>query len=531
MNRAIGIIPARWGSTRFPGKPLHVIAGKPLLRRVWERSRRAKNLNSVIIATDDMRIAETAFNWGAEVALTSPKHRSGTDRVAEVARHAKDFAFVVNIQGDEPLIDPRLIDQLVEKLRSDRSVDIVTAAHPFADPAEAESPHQNKVVLDRNNCALYFSRSIIPYAANPRGVRYLRHQGIYGFRRDALLPVCSVETESFGTRRVFGAIARIGKWCKGSCAHHRQGISWHRYAGRCKSAGAEACSHGAEGRLAMKYIFVTGGVVSSLGKGLTAASLGTLLEARKLRVVLQKFDPYLNVDPGTMNPFQHGEVYVLNDGAETDLDLGHYERFTNCVLTRDNNLTSGQVYETVILKERRGDYLGKTVQVIPHVTDIIKDRIRELSDASKYDVVITEIGGTTGDIEGLPFLEAIRQFILEVGPQNVVNMHVTLVPYIKAAQELKTKPTQQSVAKLREIGLQPQVLICRTEKPLDRDVRRKLSMFCSVVEKAVIEERDVEHTIYEVPLTLHAEGLDQLVCDLLHLETPKPDLKDWRTIR
>ena len=278
----------------------------------------------------------------------------------------------------------------------------------------------------------------------------------------------------------------------------------------------------------MKYIFVTGGVVSSLGKGLTAASLGTLLEARGLRVVFQKFDPYLNVDPGTMNPFQHGEVYVLNDGAETDLDLGHYERFTNCVLSRHNNLTSGQVYETVILKERRGDYLGKTVQVIPHVTDVIKDRIRELSDESNYDVVITEIGGTTGDIEGLPFLEAIRQFILEVGAQNVVNMHVTLLPYIKAAAELKTKPTQQSVAKLREIGLQPQVLICRTEKPLDRELRKKLSMFCSVSENAVVEERDVEHTIYEVPLMLHAEGLDKLVCDLLNLNTPEPDLTSWR---
>jgi CTP synthase len=278
----------------------------------------------------------------------------------------------------------------------------------------------------------------------------------------------------------------------------------------------------------MKYIFVTGGVVSSLGKGLAAASLGTLLELRGLRVVFQKFDPYLNVDPGTMNPFQHGEVYVLNDGAETDLDLGHYERFTNCVLSRHNNLTSGQVYERVILKERRGDYLGKTVQVIPHVTDVIKDRIRELSDESRYDVVITEIGGTAGDIEGLPFLEAIRQFILEAGPQNVVNIHVTLVPYIKAAAELKTKPTQQSVAKLREIGLQPQVLICRTEKPLDREVRQKLSMFCSVWEKAVIEARDVEHTVYEYPLMLHAEGLDQLVCDLLHLQTPEPDLANWR---
>jgi len=278
----------------------------------------------------------------------------------------------------------------------------------------------------------------------------------------------------------------------------------------------------------MKYIFVTGGVVSSLGKGLAAASLGTLLELRGLRVVFQKFDPYLNVDPGTMNPFQHGEVYVLNDGAETDLDLGHYERFTNCILSKNNNLTSGQVYESVILKERRGDYLGKTVQVIPHVTDVIKDRIRELSDESKYDVVITEIGGTTGDIEGLPFLEAIRQFILEVGPQNVVTMHVTLVPYIKAAGELKTKPTQQSVAKLREIGLQPQVLICRSEKPLEPEVRKKLSMFCSVSEKAVIEARDVENTVYEVPLMLHAEGLDRLVCDLLHLTTPEPDLTNWR---
>jgi len=278
----------------------------------------------------------------------------------------------------------------------------------------------------------------------------------------------------------------------------------------------------------VKYIFITGGVVSSLGKGLAAASLGTLLELRGLRVVFQKFDPYLNVDPGTMNPFQHGEVYVLNDGAETDLDLGHYERFTNCVLSRHNNLTSGQVYESVILKERRGDYLGKTVQVIPHVTDVIKDRIRELSDESKYDVVITEIGGTTGDIEGLPFLEAIRQFILEAGPQNVVNMHVTLVPYIRAAHELKTKPTQQSVAKLREIGLQPQVVICRTERPLDRDVRKKLSMFCSVSEKAVIEALDVEHTVYEYPLMLHAEGLDGLTCVLLHLRTPEPDLGDWR---
>ncbi|HEX8678674.1 MAG TPA: CTP synthase, partial [Chthoniobacterales bacterium] len=278
----------------------------------------------------------------------------------------------------------------------------------------------------------------------------------------------------------------------------------------------------------MKYIFVTGGVVSSLGKGLAAAALGTLLELRGLRVVFQKFDPYLNVDPGTMNPFQHGEVYVLNDGAETDLDLGHYERFTNCVLSRHNNLTSGQVYETVINKERRGDYLGKTVQVIPHVTDVIKDRIRQLSDETKYDVVITEIGGTVGDIEGLPFLEAIRQFILEVGPQDVVNVHVTLLPFIKAAGELKTKPTQQSIAKLREIGLQPQVLMCRTELPLDAETRQKLSMFCSVVPRAVIEARDVQNTIYEVPLLLNAEALDSLICELLHIQAPPPDLTNWR---
>jgi CTP synthase len=278
----------------------------------------------------------------------------------------------------------------------------------------------------------------------------------------------------------------------------------------------------------MKYIFVTGGVVSSLGKGLAAASLGTLLELRGLRVLLQKFDPYLNVDPGTMNPFQHGEVYVLNDGAETDLDLGHYERFTNCVLSRNNNLTSGQVYETVILKERRGDYLGKTVQVIPHVTDEIKARIRQVADPEKVDLVITEIGGTAGDIEGLPFLEAIRQFILEVGAQNVVDMHVTLIPYIRAAGELKTKPTQQSIAKLREIGLQPQVLICRTERPLDSDVRQKLSMFGNVGLNAVIEARDVPHTIYEMPLMLHEEGLDELVCQLLRIDSPAPDLSNWR---
>ena len=278
----------------------------------------------------------------------------------------------------------------------------------------------------------------------------------------------------------------------------------------------------------MKYIFVTGGVVSSLGKGLAAAALGTLLEHRGLRVIMQKFDPYLNVDPGTMSPFQHGEVYVLNDGAETDLDLGHYERFTNCVLSRANNVTSGQVYETVLAKERRGDYLGKTVQVIPHVTDEIKGRIQRLAKEQTGDVIITEIGGTTGDIEGLPFLEAIRQFQLEVGPENVVIMHVTLVPFIKAAGELKTKPSQQSIAKLREIGLQPHVLLCRTEKPLVLEVRQKLALFCNVPLHAVVEVRDVDHTIYELPLTLQDEKLDETICRLLRLDTPSAQMTEWR---
>lgn len=278
----------------------------------------------------------------------------------------------------------------------------------------------------------------------------------------------------------------------------------------------------------MKFIFVTGGVVSSLGKGLAAASLGTLLEHRGLKVVLQKFDPYLNVDPGTMSPFQHGEVYVLDDGAETDLDLGHYERFTSSNLSRLNNLTSGQVYETVIRKERNGDYLGKTVQVIPHVTNEIKARIHEVAAVTKADVVITEIGGTVGDIEGLPFLEAIRQFRHDVGVENVLFIHVTLIPYIKAAGELKTKPTQQSVAKLREIGIAPDILICRAEHEVELEVREKIAMFCNIERRAVIECRDVENSIYEVPLSLRNQRLDDLVCDKLHIDAPPPDLTPWR---
>jgi CTP synthase len=280
----------------------------------------------------------------------------------------------------------------------------------------------------------------------------------------------------------------------------------------------------------MKCIFVTGGVVSSLGKGLTAAALGTLLENRGLKVTLQKFDPYLNVDPGTMSPYQHGEVYVLDDGAETDLDLGHYERFTSTPLSRANATTSGQVYEKVLKNERDGVYLGKTVQVIPHVTDEIKSRIRKLAESSHADVLITEVGGTVGDIEGLPFLEAIREFALEAGPGNTCFLHVTYVPFIKAAGELKTKPTQQSVAKLREIGIAPHILVCRTEFPLNKEIRQKLSVFCNVPFEAVIEEKDVDHTIYEVPLMLQRERLDDLVCRTLHIERPAANMSHWQDI-
>ncbi|GAA5484035.1 CTP synthase [Haloferula sargassicola] len=281
----------------------------------------------------------------------------------------------------------------------------------------------------------------------------------------------------------------------------------------------------------MKFIFVTGGVVSSLGKGLAAASIGTLLEHRGLKVLMQKFDPYLNVDPGTMSPYQHGEVYVLDDGAETDLDLGHYERFTSGVLSRMNNLTSGQVFDAVIRKERKGEYLGKTVQFIPHVTDEIKARLHKVKDDNPdVDVLITEIGGTVGDMEGLLFLEALRQFALEVGKENVCFIHVTLLPYIKAAGEAKTKPTQQSVAKLREIGIQPDILICRTETDLDEDSRRKIAMFCNVERKNVVAFRDVAHTIYECPLDLRRDKIDRLVVDKIGLgHTPSPALEDWET--
>ena len=274
-----------------------------------------------------------------------------------------------------------------------------------------------------------------------------------------------------------------------------------------------------------KFIFVTGGVVSSIGKGLSSACLGALLEARGLRVTMQKLDPYINVDPGTMSPFQHGEVFVTDDGAETDLDLGHYERYTNARLSKKSNFTTGQVYFSVIEKERRGDYLGGTVQVIPHITDEIKSKI--MDNAKGNDVAIVEIGGTVGDIESLPFLEAIRQFKADRGAGNVLYIHVTLVPHIKSAGEMKTKPTQHSVKELREIGIQPDILLCRCERDLPHDMKAKIALFCNVEEKAVITAKDAEH-IYEVPLALHMEGLDDQVVEKLNIWTKTPDLTPWQ---
>ncbi|MFN6206798.1 MAG: CTP synthase [Planctomycetota bacterium] len=278
-----------------------------------------------------------------------------------------------------------------------------------------------------------------------------------------------------------------------------------------------------------KHIFVTGGVVSSLGKGLTSASVGMLLERRGLRVRMQKLDPYINVDPGTMSPYQHGEVYVLDDGSETDLDLGHYERFTHSPLTRQSNYTTGQIYLKVIEKERRGEFLGQTVQVIPHITNEIKRCIAKLAD-DEVDVVITEIGGTVGDIESQPFLEAIRQFALDVGKENCLYIHLTLIPYLKAAAELKTKPTQHSVGLLRQIGIQPDVLICRTERALPASDREKIALFCNVPVRAVIEERDKDFSIYEVPLSLVENGLDELIVKKLGLNAKSLELDDWREL-
>ena len=275
-----------------------------------------------------------------------------------------------------------------------------------------------------------------------------------------------------------------------------------------------------------KYIFTTGGVISSLGKGIASASIGKIMESRGFKVAMMKLDPYINVDPGTMNPYQHGEVYVTEDGAETDLDLGHYERFTNTETTKFSNATTGQVYNAVIAKERRGDYLGKTIQVIPHITNEIKERIKKAAHVSKAQILIVEIGGTVGDIESLPFLEAARQFRLDVGYRNALYVHLTLIPYVRSAEEIKTKPTQHSVGKLREIGIQPDILICRTEKTLSDDIKEKISLFCNVNKDAVIEARDAE-SIYQIPLVFKDQGLDKIILEHFRLKSRSTDLKDW----
>ncbi len=278
-----------------------------------------------------------------------------------------------------------------------------------------------------------------------------------------------------------------------------------------------------------KYIFVTGGVVSSLGKGIVAASLGRLLKNRGLKIMIQKFDPYINVDPGTMSPYQHGEVFVTDDGTETDLDLGHYERFIDIRLNKYSNVTTGKIYSEVIKKERRGDYLGGTVQVIPHITNMIKEKIMRAGTSSDADVVITEVGGTVGDIESLPFLEALRQMRSDVGPDNVVYIHTTLVPYLGAAGEMKTKPTQHSVKELRGLGIQPNILVLRTEKPISQEMRNKISNFCDVEPEAVIESLDVP-TLYQIPMNLKAQHMDDIVCEKLHLDTPQADMTKWQSL-
>src|ERR671927_982816 len=284
-----------------------------------------------------------------------------------------------------------------------------------------------------------------------------------------------------------------------------------------------------ENRLPTRFIFITGGVVSSLGKGIAAASIGRLLVSRGLRVALQKFDPYINVDPGTMSPYQHGEGFVTEDGAETDLDLGHYERYTDANTSRASNVTAGGVYHSVIRRERRGDYLGATVQVVPHITDEIKSRIKLIGEQTDVDVVITEIGGTVGDIESLPFLEAIRQFPVDVGRRNCMFIHLTLVPWIGHAGELKTKPTQHSVNELRRIGIQPDMVMCRSESALSTEIRRKIALFASLPIEAIVSARDVDN-IYKVPLVFHADGVDDFILEHFGMDAPAPDLGGWQSL-
>ena len=465
--------------------------------------------------------------------LPTVGHQTGTDRVAEVANRS-DFAgfdTIVNIQGDEPFM-PR--EALAGSLgRVEQGDDIGTAAAPL-DPALAGDPSRVKVVTDARGRALYFSRAVIPHRREPDDPSdglYWQHLGIYAFTRAALAALGQPPAVRGRAGRAPGAAPGAAQRHDDRCGAASGACAARGRYSRGSPTGGSPLAHFSRAGLmttgpnATKYIFVTGGVVSSLGKGIAAASLGRLLVERGLSVTMQKFDPYINVDPGTMSPFQHGEVFVTDDGAETDLDLGHYERFIDRSLSRQNNITTGRIYQTVINKERRGEYLGSTVQVIPHITDEIKNAIRR--PAPGHDIVITEIGGTVGDIESLPFLEAIRQFRQEVGRDNALFIHLTLVPYIAAAGELKTKPTQHSVRDLMQIGIQPDILICRSEQPLMPEIKRKIALFCNVDFGCVIESPDVK-SIYEIPVRFFDQGLDREVCQRLRLETKEPDLQPWK---
>ena len=411
------------------------------------------------------------------------------------------------------------------------------------DAAELQNPNVTKVVVDRDGFALYFSRAPIPFARD--GCPAAPPGGTSGCTSTAANACCACRrcrrpalerSEALEQLRALEHGIRIKAV---ETAHDSIGVDTpddlervRRLVPRRASRGdrqetrctQDRATDGTRQPRPVKYILVTGGVVSSLGKGLAAASIGALLEGHGYKVALQKFDPYINVDPGTMSPYQHGEVYVTDDGAETDLDLGHYERFTNQVTTRNNNWTTGKIYLSVIQKERRGDYLGRTVQVIPHITNEIKDSIRAV--AKDVDIVLVEIGGTVGDIESLPFLEAIRQLRQDVGRENTLYIHLTLVPFIGAAGELKTKPTQHSVRDLRAIGIQPDILLCRTDRFLDQDIKRKIALFCDVDEEAVITAKDVS-SIYEVPLVLAAEGLDRIVLQRLNLPQTEARMEAW----
>ena len=508
-----------------------------MIEHVYRRAEASPVVSRVIVATDDLRIATTVTGFGGNVRLTRADHVSATDRLAEVAA-TLDCDIVVNVQGDEPLLDSRSIAEAVAPF-ADPAISMTTLYHRIGNPADLTNPNVVKVVLDRAGFAMYFSRAPIPYARDPRAgwPPLYRHIGLYAYRRSALLVLASLEptplerAESLEQLRALEHGIRIKAV---ETAYDSIGVDTPEDLEQVRRLFATPDVRLARQRdielkemRQTKYIFVTGGVVSSLGKGLAAASIGALLEGHGYKVTLQKFDPYINVDPGTMSPYQHGEVYVTDDGAETDLDLGHYERFTNTSTTRNSNWTTGKIYQSVIQKERRGDYLGRTVQVIPHITNEIKDAIR--AAAHDVDIVLVEIGGTVGDIESLPFLEAIRQFRQDVGRDNSLYVHLTLVPFIGAAGELKTKPTQHSVRDLRSIGIQPDILLCRTDRFLDSELKRKIALFCDVAEEAVITAKDVS-TIYEVPLVLAAEGLDRMVLKYLHLPQTERRMQVWEDL-